>query len=45
MWHIVPIEGLPTTPGITPCQSYNKVIPKRRYLFGWERKNIFLIQL
>ena len=42
MRHIVPIEGLPTTPGITPCKSYNKVIPKRRHLFGWERNNNFI---
>ena len=32
MRHIVPIEGLPTTPGITPCKSYNKVIPKRKWI-------------
>ena len=42
MRHIVSIEGLPTTHGITPCKSYNKVIPKRRHLFGWERKNNFI---
>ena len=36
--HVITVEDLVATPGVEPCFAHNRILPKKRYLFGWEKR-------